>query len=195
MHIASPILPPAPPGVHVRDKRALQHRQQPKSIFCRCGNGSLPLVQRDRFGGKRVGGVHRRHALKVDMGAGKLRGNEVDVIFHRADDRSPSPPPGRPRSLVSRISFWIHSRLTIGTTSRSDAWLATSCCGVTTPPCSPHRTARLSAPAAAARSPAPDSTARLRHRCGDISATDAVATIVDRSAPAGRSRSPPGQSS
>ncbi len=32
------------------------------------------LVQRgDRFGGKRVGGVHRRHALKVDMGAGKLR--------------------------------------------------------------------------------------------------------------------------
>ena len=37
-----------------------------------------------------------------------------------------------------RISFWIHSRLTIGTTPTSrSTWLATSCCGVTTPPCSP----------------------------------------------------------
>ena len=45
------------------------------------------LVQRgDRFRGKWVGGVHRRHALKVDVGAGKLRGDEVDVIFHRSDD-------------------------------------------------------------------------------------------------------------
>ena len=74
----------------MRDKRALQHRQQPGEIdilqIAEMDHHKALVQRGDRFGGKRVGGVHRRHALKVDMGAGKLRGNEVDVVFHRADD-------------------------------------------------------------------------------------------------------------
>ncbi len=45
------------------------------------------IQRRDTFGGERVGGVHRRHALEVDMGAGKLRRQVVDVIFHGTHHR------------------------------------------------------------------------------------------------------------
>ena len=33
-----------------------------------------------------IGGIHRRHALKVDIGARELRGDVVDVVGHAAHD-------------------------------------------------------------------------------------------------------------
>ncbi len=41
---------------------------------------------RDIARDERVGGVHRRHALEVDVGARELRGDVFDVVGHAAQD-------------------------------------------------------------------------------------------------------------
>ncbi len=60
--------------------------------------------------------VHGRHALEVDVGVGELRADVVHVVGHAAQDGVDHRLVGVAALVLSRWSFWIHSRLMTGTT-------------------------------------------------------------------------------
>ena len=75
----------------MRNKRALQHRQQPGVInafeIAEVDHHKALVQRRDGFRRERVRGVHRRHALEVNVRAGELWREVVDVVFHGAHHR------------------------------------------------------------------------------------------------------------